>query len=136
MAIAMAQEDCWGIEDDGSIMGEFLSTPKVLQLDTVLGNCVLENPASPDPMHLDGYPLRIVRPAVIHFLGHHVSGSLYKSEVVRVRLAYDLRLPPFLASMIGSCYRGPFIIVGTLRKFFRPAYRLFFGLRRVRESPR
>src|SRR5262249_35774320 len=42
MAIAMAQEDCWGIPEDGAVMGDFFSTPKVIELDTVRGRCVLE----------------------------------------------------------------------------------------------
>ena len=49
----------------------------------------MRNPPSPHPQHRAWFPLREARPAIVHFLGHHVSSWLYKREAVRMRLAND-----------------------------------------------
>jgi hypothetical protein len=136
MAIAMAQENCWGIQEDGSVMGEFLSTPKVIALDTVRGRCILDNPPPPDPRHRAWFALPRVRPAVVHFLGNHVSDWLYRSEVLRLRLVVDYRVPPVMASAAGSVFRWPHQITDAAKDALRPALHATFGPRKVREGIR
>jgi hypothetical protein len=135
MAIAMAQEDCWGIPEDGSVMGEFLSTPKVIALDTVRGRCVLENPPAPHPQHR-WFSLPQVRPAIVHFLGHHVSSWLYRSEVLRLRLAADYGTPPLVASAAGSVFRWPYQVIDVTKDALRPAFHAVFGARKIRPGMR
>jgi hypothetical protein len=136
MAIAMAQEDCWGIPEDGLVMGEFLSTPKVIALDTVRGRCILENPPAPHPQNRAWFSLSQVRPAIVHFLGHHVSSWLYRSEVLRLRLAADHGVPPLLASATGSVFRWPYQIMDVAKDTLRPAFHAAFGPRKIRAEIR
>lgn len=136
MAISMAQEGCVGIPEDGTVMGEFLSCPIVSELDIVLGRCVLRNPDLPDLRHRDWFPLGEVRPAVVHFLGHHVSGWLYRAEVLKLRLAFDYRWPPVAASLVGRLYTVPYRILDKIREVLRPTFHKLFGPRRVRAGIR
>jgi hypothetical protein len=136
MAIAMAQEECWGIPEDGTIMGEFLSAPQVDCLNVLAGHCILRNPNPPDPRHVDWFPLEEVRPLVVHFLGSHVSGWRYKTEALRLRLVMDHGVPQELAVVIGTAYSLPFRAAEFLREWLRPAYRAFFGVRKLRPDVR
>jgi hypothetical protein len=136
MAIAMAQEDCWGIPEDGTIMGDFQSTPTVRELDVVMGRCFLENPPAPDPRHKDWHPLTIAHPAIVHFLGHHVSSWLYRGEILRLQLAINYGLAPRLASAIGTAYRMPFQVRDAIRDLLRPVFHASIGPRRIKEGVR
>lgn len=134
MAIAMAQHDCWGIPEDGEIMGDFQSTAKLIALDTTLGRCILENPPAPDPRHRDWFPLSRVQPAVVHFLGSSVSNWVYRGEVLRLRLAVDNGLPATAASLTGSAYRLPHQLADRTKDALRPAFHATFGPRKVKSK--
>lgn len=136
MAIAMAQEDCWGIPEDGTVVGDFQFTPRMIALDVVRGRCVLENPAPPDPRHYTKFPVTRVQPAIVHYLGHHISGWLYRSEVLRLRLAVDYGVPPLLASSAGSFFRLPHWMADRVKDALRPTFHAALGPRKVRSSVR
>lgn len=136
MAVAMAQENCWGIPDDGAIIGDFQATPKVNAIDVVRGICDIENPPPPDSRHRNWNELEKILPAILHFLGSHVSTPLYRREVLRVRAATDFGLPAPLASAFGAACLSPAFVAEGLKDALRPAFHAFFGPRKVKVGPR
>lgn len=136
MAIAMAQEGCRAIPDDGTILGGFLSYPDFVELDVLQGKCRLGRHSTGQGSEARDNRPDWIEPAVVHFLGHHVTLWPYRAEALKLLLATGLRLPTPLARVIGSCYAFPLRSVEAFKNRFRPTYHRIFGPRRMQPGIR
>ncbi len=135
IAIAMALEGCSATVDDGLVMGDFMACPELVELDVPTGRCVMRNPRLPDSQHRPWFPLHEVRPAVVHFLGHHISRWPYRSELVKMR-ALAWGIAPLAASYIGRAYSLPFRGEEAVKRILRPSVHALFGPRSIKTTVR
>ncbi len=137
LAIAMALHGQTALPDDGSIFCGPLSCPGPLALDVLHGGSRLENPPPPSPKHRASYPLNVVHPVVVHFLGGTTSEHPYRREELRLELALARGWPVVAAGWAGVLARS--LTKRTARgakDAFRPVYRRCFGVRAVAKSDR
>ncbi len=137
MAIALAMSGCSGIEDDGSIHGELFASPRLLEIDVLRGIARLANPPPPDPAHRSGYPIREIKPVIVHFLGDFTTKWQYRAEEKVLRLVSLKGVWAGLArAWVDLTYRYPAMFLERLRNVLRPQYRRLFGVREVRWGDR
>ncbi|MDQ3206484.1 MAG: hypothetical protein M3Q40_08295, partial [Pseudomonadota bacterium] len=137
MAISMGLEGCDGIDDDGTIHGELFSSPRLRSVDVLRGGARLENPPPPDPMHRPGYPVRVIAPVIVHFLGDFTTKWQYRSQEKALELVSLRGWSPVAARCwVGLSYRLPARLAEWARDGFRPLYRQLFGVRQVKKVRR
>lgn len=87
MAAAMALAGLQALPDDGTIMSDPLCCQGPMQVNVLRGQRRLVNPSAPSLLHQAWYPFNVVEPVIVHFLGHHVRGAIYRAEALRLNLA-------------------------------------------------
>jgi len=136
MAIAMAVHGAWGIPEDGTIMAEPLNFACGLDVDVLGGHAALFNTPG-DPSFNPAWPLTVGRPAVVHFLGHHIDRVPYTAEALKLRLALADGWAPTAAKLAaGARLTLPAEIKRRTKDALRPAYHRLFGPRAVQASSR
>ncbi len=136
MALAMELNHQKPIDDDGSILAEFVNFQSGIKSDLVKGVAELYN----DPTHVmyqKNWHLTIARPVVVHFLGYHNQVMPYIKEAIHLKYLYKNRWPDKSARLFAYLQATlPFSIVSYLKKIFRSQYRAMFGSRKVKISER
>ena len=136
VAGAMARHNLWGVPDDGSISGDFQSSPGPHFLALLRGQRRMCNPPPGHPQHCPGAPVRVIEPAIVHFLAYHTHLPPYRAETAA--LAWTARGLPdnlaYLASRLFILWPGLGII--WIKNLLRPIYRRLFGLRPVPPTDR
>lgn len=136
MSIAMALNGCEPLHDDGTIHGELFAAPILHHVDVVHGEAVLSNPPPSDPRHRPGYPVRVIHPVIVHFLGDFTRKWPYRAQVKTLALI-GAGVPPALArGVVLATYAWPARVGQWSMDLLRPAYRRIFGVRAVRASDR
>lgn len=136
MSIAMAEHGCAPLPDDGSVHGELFAAPLLHHVDVVRGEAVLSNPPAGHAAHREGYPVRVIHPVIVHFLGDFTRKWRYKAQVRTLALiAHGVpRSLARLAMRVG--YALPASLGERLVDHLRPVYHRLFGVRAVRASDR
>lgn len=137
MAIAMGLEGCTALPDDGTILGDPLSCPRIGEIDVIRGVARLSNPPPGNADHSVSYPSRAIQPRVLHFLGDYTSHSSYRAARWTLELARASGLPVSIVSrLIATLYKRPALTWKRVKPLIRPAYHRAFGVRRVKASER
>ena len=137
MAISMAIHGESEVEDDGEIMGDLLSCPEILSLDLFAGVASLRNPPVGSARHRDWYPVGIIKPVIVHFLGDFTSYREYQEVTKMLKLHTHRKWCPQIAKIyIYLTYSIWKKIIENLKNILRPAYHLLFGFRKIPTSPR
>jgi hypothetical protein len=136
MALAMQLHGQTPVTDDGTIMSDPQACPGGYKIDVIKGERWLLNPPFPNPLHQNWYPFKEVSPAIVHFLGQYTLNYPYKKEVYRLIKAgtKQLNYSSEVEALITIQY--PEQIKTFLKAVFRPIYRFFFGIRKIRQSER
>lgn len=136
MSISMALHGCLPLPDDGTVHGELFASPLLHHVDVVRGEAVLSNPPEGHPSHRPGYPVRVIHPVIVHFLGDFTRKWPYKAQV-RTLALIGAGVPAGLArALVQVSYAMPARLLEWATDLLRPAYRLMFGVRTVRASDR
>ncbi len=135
MASAMALAGLAAVPDDGTFISDPQACPGPMHVNVLRGRRELTNPPPPSPRHQPWYPFARVRPAIVHYLGHHTTTPLYRTEVLRLRAAAR-GWPVGLADLAGTVAGLPAHIIEWSKKILRPMFHQLFGRRRVRASAR
>lgn len=130
VAIALAQYGVLPTENDGSFYADFQWWPQVEKLDILKGTAVMRNPPPDDPLHQNSFPATNAKPAIVHFLGHHVERPLYRREINA--LTWD-KLIPF-PSHFAWLMAAPSFSLLSLKNFVRPMFHMFFQPRSIQKS--
>ena len=102
----------------------------------VRGEAVLSNPPEKHPSHRPGYPVRVIYPVIVHFLGDFTRKWPYKAQV-RTLALIGAGLPAGLARwLLQVSYVLPARTLEWTTDLLRPVYRQVFGVRTVRASDR
>lgn len=134
MSLAQAIHGATPVPDDGTLMSDPQACPGPLSIDVLTGKAVLTNPPVPDPRHIPWYPHSRVEPAIVHFLGHHSHGLIYRREAL---LLARRHWPRFLARFVTALtFSWPGEIVLGLKNLLRPLYHRLFGVRPVSSESR
>jgi hypothetical protein len=137
MALAMGIHGLASLADDGTIMGDLYSCPELRSVDVLRGLSCLKNPPPPDKNHRTWYPVGIINPKVVHFLGDFTSGWQYRAESKKLELVFRWHFPCWLAEfLIFWSFTLRARLQNTCKSRFRPLYHRFFGFRKVSSSPR
>lgn len=137
MAIAMAIEGCSALPDDGTILGDPLSCPRIGEIDVIRGIAKLSNPPPGNVDHSVSYPVRAIQPRVLHFLGDYTSHSSYRAARGTLEFAQASGLPVSVVSpLIAALYKRPALAWKRVKPLIRPAFHRAFGVRRIKTSER
>lgn len=137
MAIAMALEGCSALPDDGSILGDPLSCPRMGEIDVIRGIAQLSNPPSGEADHHAAFPVRAIQPRVLHFLGDYTSHSSYRAARGTLELAQASGLPVSIVSpLVATLYKRPALAWRRLKPLIRPVYHRALGVRSIKASER
>jgi hypothetical protein len=136
MALAMALHKQEPIDEDGSIMAEFVNFQSGITSDILKGVAELYN----DPGHPDyqkNWPLTSARPLIVHFLGHHNKTLPYTKEVMLLEHVFNKKYSLNKARILTSLQITlPAQTVNWVKQLFRPLYHLFIGARKIPPSER
>ncbi len=136
VAGAMAKFELWGIPDDGSIIGDFQTSPGPHSLDVLSGRRRMSNPPSGESAHCAWAPVRSIEPAIVHFLGHHIGLPAYRSESMALRLTAH-GVPEAFSRLFA---RATILLPGRaairFKNTLRPLYRKLLGTRKIRPTNR
>lgn len=136
MSIAMGLHGCAPLPDDGTVHGELFAAPVLHHVDVVRGEAVLSNPPPGDPRHREGYPVRVIHPVIVHFLGDFTRKWPYLAQV-RTLALIARGVPPAMARiLVRAGFSWPARGMQWAVDRLRPAYRHIFGVRAVRASDR
>jgi hypothetical protein len=136
MASAMALSGLTALPDDGSYLSDPQACPGPLCLNVLRGKRVLTNPPPPSPRHQSWYPFTQVRPALVHFLGHHTTTPVYRTEKLGLFLAAK-GWPLGVADFIATAFVGlPGRAMDWTKEQLRPIFRRLVGRRSIPRSPR
>lgn len=136
MALAMQLNNQQPINDDGSILAEFVNFQSGIKSDLLKGKAELYN----DPIHHNyqkNWPLTISKPLIVHFLGHHNQISPYIKEVSLLKFTYYNKYPLIMARTLTWLYVVlPDKTIRFLKQVFRPLFHLVIGARKIKASER
>ena len=136
LSVAMELHGEEPIPDDGEIMAEFVNFRSGVKSDLLNNVAELHN----DPAHKEyqpNWPLKIARPAIVHFLGHYHQTLPYLKEVSLLKYVSTGKLPTAFARVVTYLQVTlPKETVGAIKNAFRPIYHAFFGARKVQKSER
>ena len=137
MAIALAEAGLSALPDDGSILGDPQACQMGLRIDVTAGRSQLTNPPARHRLHQAWYPVRTIRPLVVHFLAYHTDRHPYRTQAIQLELMQKLGWPRQLASIAAELRFGIFARLQEFsKKILRPLFRLLFGVRAVKPSNR
>ena len=137
MAIAMAENHCRALPDDGTILGDLYSCPELVELDVLFGRCRMLNPPLPHKNHRPWYPPGEIRPLIAHFLGDFTESWDYRAEELALYLKSAWQCPSKAAHLIAKVvvlYPGR--AIEAAKNKLRPIYHWLFGVRSIRVSKR
>jgi hypothetical protein len=137
MAIAMAENHCRALPDDGTIFGDLYACPELVELDVLLGRCRMLNPPFPHKNHRPWYPTGEIRPLVAHFLGNFTESGNYRAEELALYLKSASQCPSETARLIARLvvlYPGR--AIETAKNKLRPIYHWLFGVRSIGANKR
>lgn len=129
MSMSLARHGVLPIRNDGQYYADFQWWPRMLEFNVLKGRCHMMNPPEPDPCHQGRYPALEARPAILHFLGHHVESPEYL--YANISLRYRNNSFRDALATIGS---APSFAIRATKNHFRPIFRRFFGTRSVSPS--
>jgi hypothetical protein len=136
MALAIQLSAQKPIEDDGTILAEFINFQSGIQSDLVKGVARLYNKPT-HPNYQEDWPLTIAKPLIVHFLGHHNQILPYTKEVSNLRHIsrnqYSIGKARLLTTLLVTI---PSQIKATAKQLLRPVYRSIMGTRDVKISDR
>ena len=136
VAGAMARHNLWGIADDGSIIGDFQTSPGPHSLDIIRGRRRMSNPPAGDPIHCSWAPVRSIEPAVVHFLAYHTHLPPYRSEMTTLSWIASGIWAPVARVLSRLFILWPGLGFIRLKTWLRPLYRKLFGVREVPRTDR
>lgn len=136
MALAMQLYDQSPIPDDGTILSDPQCCQGKYAVDIISGATQLNNPPYPNKLHQSWYPFTTVSPLIVHFLGHHSEHFPYKTEVFRIKKAFNNQIGLFTDLSGEILVHVPMLILKFLKDTLRPLYRLTIGTRSVKQSKR
>lgn len=128
---ALAKQQIKPVENTGRYYADFQWWPQVIKLDILKGICHMMNPPYPDSRHQDYFPASDATPIVVHFLGHHVEGLLYKRSSVALRLWFARIPAPSLLAVILTSHLCAFEL---FKNMFRGIYHAIFGARPIQKT--
>ena len=136
ISVAMELHGETPISDDGEIMAEFVNFKSGVKSDLLNNVAELYN----DPVHKEyqpNWPLKVARPAIVHFLGHYHQTLPYLKEVSLLKYVSIGKIPNVLARVITYLrVTLPKESVEMVKNTFRPLYHAFFGARKIAKSER
>lgn len=136
MALAMQLHGQTPVIDDGTILSDPQACPGPYQVNVFSGKRTLVNPPAPHPSHQIWYPFEKVSPLVVHFLGTFTQHYPYRREAYRLQKAFAKNADNFTAIKSLLLIEYPERIKIILKNISRPLFRLLFGARKVKDSPR
>lgn len=137
MSIALSEAGIQAMPDDGTILGDPQACPLGLKINVSQGTCVLVNPPPRHRLHQPWYPVRTIRPLVVHFLAYHTDQHPYRTQVLQLLMMQKFSLSPSLAWLAAELRFGLRArLIMSMKRLFRPLYRFFFGTRAVQPSKR
>jgi hypothetical protein len=136
MALAMALHNQSPIDDDGSILAEFVNFQSGIQSDLLKGEATMYNDPT-HPAYQKRWPLKQAQPLIVHFLGHHNQTLPYIKEISLLKYILadnqsvdKARVLTWLRTTV------PTETSTLLKQLFRPLYRAVAGTRKVKQSER
>jgi hypothetical protein len=136
MSLAMQLHNQQPIDEDATIMSDPQACPGGYFIDVIKGKCELINPPLPNPNHQSWYPFEKVSPAIFHFLGYYTTHYPYKREIYRLEKAMKEQLSWKEEVKVKLSVEIPERLKAVMKYTFRPAYRRFFGIRKIEVSER
>lgn len=136
MSLAMALSGQAPVADDGTIMSDPQACQGEYHLDVIKGKTRLVNLPYPDKRHQDWYPFVTVSPLIVHFLGYYTLQYPYRFDAYKLKMAAENRLNIWSSAYGLLRIEYPERLKTFLKDILRPAFRLLFGARRVKQSER
>ncbi|MCC8425733.1 hypothetical protein [Mucilaginibacter sp. UR6-11] len=136
MALAMALHGQSPVDDNGSILAEFVNFQSGIESDLLKGSVTLYNKPG-HPRYQKNWPLKEANPLIVHFLGHHNQTLPYIKEVKRLKYILGDKYPAGKAGALTWLQVTlPANATTLLKQLFRPLYRAVAGTRKVKQSER
>jgi hypothetical protein len=136
MALAMELHLQAPIDDDGSILAEFVNFQSGVKSDLLNGVAELYNDPG-NPAYQEKWHLTLAQPAIVHFLGYHNQVMPYIKEVKQLKYVLVNKLPQNVAKFLTFMQVTlPFESKSYLKKTLRPLYHSLFGTRKIKTSER
>lgn len=135
MALAMQLFDQKPIEEDGTIMAEFISFQTGIKSNLIKGKAILFNTLG-HRNYNSSTALTMAKPLIVHFLGSYNQSHPYVTEAkILDLLARGKSI--IMAKIIAQIEVAlPFKIKNLFKLILRPIYRLLFGFRKINKSER
>lgn len=136
MALAMQLFNQKPVDDDGTIMAEFVNFQSGIKSDLLSGTVELYNTPS-HPNYQPTWHLKVATPRIVHFLGHHNQLFPYVKEVRQLKYLFEDNFSEKKSRILA--FTGvtlPFKILFYSKKIFRPLYYSIMGVRKIRKSER
>lgn len=130
IGIALAKAGVLPVLNSGEFYADLQWWPEVLKFDVLKGVAQMRNPPKGAANHQDIFPASEALPLVVHFLGHHVEGVLYKRETIKLRFSKFT----LVARLVATVATLPQSLWLKLKDVFRPLFRRFLGFRSIRRS--
>lgn len=136
MALSMQLNHEAPVDDDGSVLAEFVNFQSGIKSDLLNGVAELYNKPG-HPAYQKNWHLTIARPLVVHFLGHHNHIMPYTKEVEQLKYIYAAKYP-HKAAIALSYFKItlPSVLISSFKSLMRPVYRLLFQTRKIKKSER
>jgi hypothetical protein len=135
MALSMQLMGEQPIEEDGSVMAEFVNFKSGVKSDLLNGKAELYNtPGHKEYNQL--WPLRIAKPLIVHYLGNYNQLHPYITEAKTLDLLAKGKNKSTAKILAELGVAVPYKLKEFTRNTFRPAYRLLFGFRQIEKSER
>ncbi|MBC7400089.1 MAG: hypothetical protein H7289_09100 [Mucilaginibacter sp.] len=136
MALAMALHKQEPIDDDGTILAEFVNFQSGITSDVIKGVAELYNKPG-HPNYQPKWPLTLARPLIVHFLGHHNKTLPYTKETKLLEYLFNKKHSLNIARILTSLQITlPTQTVTWVKQLFRPLYHLLLGARKIKPSER
>ncbi len=137
LGVGMALFSQRPVPDDGTVKADVMCYYDRPQVDITRGRAYLTGGGR---MPSDFCTLtcpNVAEPALVHFNASFAEHPPYTSEVLRLRLGREYRLPAILARIASFAVADlPHSITRAVKNTLRPIYRRWFGIRPVKESRR
>jgi len=136
MALAMQLYNQKPVDDDGTIMAEFVNFQSGIKSDLLSGTVELYNTPS-HPNYQPSWHLQVAKPQIVHFLGHHNKLIPYIKEARQLKYIFEDKFSERKSrALTFTVITLPFKMLLYSKRIFRPLYHSIMGVRKIKKSER
>ncbi|RYE40129.1 MAG: hypothetical protein EOP48_25025 [Sphingobacteriales bacterium] len=135
MALSMQLHNQPPVEEDGTIMGEFVNFQSGFKGDIFAGKAALYNTPGHEKYQKD-WPLKLGTPLIVHFLGDHTNIYPYITFKKQLELISKGQSAGMAKAISFVSVSLPWLSKFYLKEILRPVYRKVAGVRNIKKSER